>query len=454
MRKTLVLILLAIAVGFSAVPANSYTLSGDISGGVFLGGITYIYAVSTEFTGTVPAFYIGMALLGNGYYAVLGVPEGDYIMFAYQDRDYNLIPSANDYYGFYGDTLPEILTVTGNTEDLDIEIAELPFTLITGSISYGGANTGLTYVQAAADPMFTDIAYFSFILDTAGTGDYMMFADSGLYYVRTFMDLDFSFTLSAGDPVGYYGYPNPPQIVDVTGGSAQNIDMTLYDAPNLTVSAQPMVPQIVIPAQGGTFNYVLTITNNGAAAVFDAWTEAVMPGGTVYGPILQRDMNMAAGGQLTRQMNQSVPGSAPAGDYIYAVKTGYYPFYIAAEDEFTFVKNAAMDALAPSEDNWNLSGWDGQNVSEITIPVRCELYPAYPNPFNGSAEIVFSLNQTVQVEIGIYNIQGRMVEQYKGSFSAGDNRLQLNLTSQPSGIYFVNLQAGQASRTEKIVLQK
>jgi len=454
MRKTFIAILLALAVVFSTAPANAYTLSGDISGGVFLGGITYIYAVSLEFTGDSLNFGIGLAPLGTGPYAVFDVEAGDIIMFAYQDRDYNLLPSANDYFGFYGDTLPEILTVTGNMSDLDIEIAELPFTLITGSVSYGGTNTGLTFVQAAADPMFTDISYFSLILDTTGTGDYLMFADSGLYYVRTFMDLDISLTLSPGDPVGYYGYPNAPQIVDVTGGSAQNINMTLYDAPNLTVSAQPMVPQVVIPAQGGTFNYMLTIANSGVAAVFDAWTEALLPTGTVYGPILQRDMNMASGGQLSRQMNQSVPGSAPAGDYIYRVKTGYYPFYVAAMDSFGFIKNPAVDELAAPVDNWHITEGDGQAVSEIIAPVQCKLYPAYPNPFNGSVEIAFNLNRSAQVEIGIYNIQGRLMEIRRGLFSAGDNRMQIDLSAQPSGIYFVNLRAGEASRTEKIVLQK
>jgi len=325
MRKTIIGFMLISSALFAAGPAAGYTLTGDISGGVFLGGITYVYAVSMDFSSGIPAFYIGLTPLGIGVYAVMNVPEGDYILFAYQDRDYNLIPSANDYYGFYGDTLPEILTVTGNMSDLDIEIAQLPFTFITGTLSYGGTNTGLTIVQAASDPLFTDINYFTILLDSTATGEYTMFADSGQYYVRAYMDLDLSFSMSEGDPSGYYGYPDPPQLVDVTGGSAQGIDINLYD---------PMQVELILP------------------------------------------------------------------------------------------------------------------------PGECYLSPAYPNPFNGRVEIAFRLHQAAQVKLEIYNLQGRIVSAYSGAYSAGDNCLKVDLSSQPSGIYFVQLKAGQQSLTEKIILQK
>jgi len=239
MRKIIVSILIISAAGYFSAPANAYTLSGNITGGVFLGGITYIYVVSTDFSGDSLDFYIGLTPLGNGVYTVLNVEAGDYILFAFQDRDYNLIPSVDDYFGFYGDTLPEVVAVSGNMSGLDIQIAELPYTTISGTLSYNGSNMGLTMVQAFRDDGFTDLAFFSILLDSTGSGDYTMFADSGLYYVRAFIDVDNSFSLSEGDPVGYYGQPGQPELVDVTGGSAQGIDFEIFDTQKVSGITPP-----------------------------------------------------------------------------------------------------------------------------------------------------------------------------------------------------------------------
>ena len=54
---SLLLILMLSAAG------NAYTLSGDISGAEWFGGITYVYALSLDVLN--PSFYIGLALLGN-----------------------------------------------------------------------------------------------------------------------------------------------------------------------------------------------------------------------------------------------------------------------------------------------------------------------------------------------------------------------------------------------------
>lgn len=454
MARSSKVLLIIVVLALLSASSFAYTLSGDIDGGVWFGGITYIYAVPLEFTGGIPEFAIGLALLGTGPYAVLAVDEGDYILFAYQDRDNNLLPSADDYFGYYGEVIPEIITVSGNMSDLDIEIAPLPLTLIEGTIAYNGSNSGLTLVEAATDPEFEDITNFSIVLDFSGAGSYALFTDPGQYYIRAYMDLDFNFSLSEGDPAGYFGYPGDPVLVDVTGGAASGIDFTIYDPMNLAVNLTPMGTPIVIPSQGGSFDFEIALENNGqSAAVFDVWTDILLPSGSSYGPILQRTVTMPAGGQLSRQMTQEIPEAAPAGNYLYRAFAGNYPALVISESSFEFEKSAAYD-LSDGCCGWDIYGWDGEPGVSI-LPAACRMSPVYPNPFNSETEFEFNLSQPEAVNISVYDIQGRIIREWGGRFySAGDHRFGFNMDGNSSGIYFLRLSAGNTSITQKLIFQK
>jgi len=454
MARLTKVLLIIVALTLLSTTSFGYTLSGDIDGGVWFGGITYIYAVSLDFTGGLPEFAIGLALMGTGPYVILSVEEGDYILFAYQDRDNNLIPSADDYFGYYGDVIPEIITVSGNMNDLDIEIAPLPLTLIEGTIAYNGSGSSLTLVEAATDPEFEDITNFSIVLDFSGAGSYALFTDPGQYYIRAYMDLDFNFSLSEGDPAGYYGYPGDPVLVDVTGGAASGIDFTIYDPMDLAVNLTPMGTPIVIPSQGGSFDFEIALENNGqSAAVFDVWTDVLLPSGSSYGPILLRTVTMEAGGQLSRQMTQTIPEAAPAGTYFYRAYAGNYPALVIDESSFDFEKSAAYD-LSTGSDVWNISGWDGESGVSI-LPMTCRISPVYPNPFNSETEVAFDLYRPETVKISVYDIQGRIIREWgEQLYSAGDHRFRFNMQDYSSGIYFLRFSAGNASFTQKLIFQK
>jgi hypothetical protein len=343
MKKLLLFALLTALLIASATEIQAFTLSGNITGGVFLGGITYVYAVRVDSIALPPEFGVGLALLGTGPYLVLNVNAGDYILFAYQDRDNNVLPSAGDYFGWYGDTLPEVVTVTGNTSGLNIEVNPTPILAINGTLTYNGTNTGLTILQAATDPDFQNIEHFSILLDSTGTGDYTILADSGTYFVRAFMDMDLSFSYTQGDPMGYYGAPNVPNAVTITATPAQNINFTIYDPVNVAITLTPVgIP--TIPPAGGSFNYTVNIINQGnTPATFEAWIDVLLPNGNTIGPILLRTLTLPAGGGLTRNMSQFVPGSAPAGVYNYNGYVGYYPALIFDESGFTFTKLGNRD---------------------------------------------------------------------------------------------------------------
>ncbi len=50
------------------------------------------------------------------------------------------------------------------------------------------------------------------------------------------------------------------------------------------------------------------------------------------------------------------------------------------------------------------------SITDIAIPDRYELYPAYLNPFNPITNIKFALPENVGVNIVVYDINGRIIE--------------------------------------------
>ena len=76
----------------------------------------------------------------------------------------------------------------------------------------------------------------------------------------------------------------------------------------------------------------------------------------------------------------------------------------------------------------------------------------YPNPTKATAQIRFELENSGNVQIGIYEMSGRMLKnmQFK-NLNKGLNNLDLNLESLPKGNYLVKLLAGQHIANTKFV---
>ena len=88
-------------------------------------------------------------------------------------------------------------------------------------------------------------------------------------------------------------------------------------------------------------------------------------------------------------------------------------------------------------------------------PSEFILYPAYPNPFNPSTTLSFSLPTAGEVALNVYNIQGREVAKLIDGFQpAGSHQVTFDAKNLTSGVYFVRLEAGDFSQTEKLLLIK
>ncbi|SVB74042.1 uncharacterized protein METZ01_LOCUS226896 [marine metagenome] len=89
------------------------------------------------------------------------------------------------------------------------------------------------------------------------------------------------------------------------------------------------------------------------------------------------------------------------------------------------------------------------------IPVKTELSGSYPNPFNPTTSINYSVANESHVEIMIYDAAGRLVEELvNGHQDGGSYSITWNATNQASGMYFAKMIAGDVVQTQKLVLLK
>ena len=76
------------------------------------------------------------------------------------------------------------------------------------------------------------------------------------------------------------------------------------------------------------------------------------------------------------------------------------------------------------------------------VPANYILMNNYPNPFNPSTVIKFSLPYDSHVELNIYNTLGQLVERlFDSNQSAGDHKVIFNASKFSSGIYFDEMRA-------------
>ena len=91
----------------------------------------------------------------------------------------------------------------------------------------------------------------------------------------------------------------------------------------------------------------------------------------------------------------------------------------------------------------------------VDIPSSFNLNNAYPNPFNPTTTISYNVGEYSYVNIAIYNIQGRIIDNLVSEYKEiGNHQITWNAENLPSGVYFVRFDADGFSQTQKLMLIK
>jgi hypothetical protein len=114
------------------------------------------------------------------------------------------------------------------------------------------------------------------------------------------------------------------------------------------------------------------------------------------------------------------------------------------------------DGVNQSEALWQFEVYSLGFVGNLSsLPLRFNLGPLHPNPFNPVLTINFALAQTGKVKISIYNIMGQKAEHLLDeTLPSGYYQTKWNADVQASGIYLVRMETKDFTATKKVLLLK
>ena len=104
---------------------------------------------------------------------------------------------------------------------------------------------------------------------------------------------------------------------------------------------------------------------------------------------------------------------------------------------------------------FNSDNFSVNNEEEVELVNDFRLNQNYPNPFNPSTNISYSIPQTADVTLKVYDVTGRLVSTLiNRAQSSGTYTVNVNASAWASGIYFYRITAGDFVKTRKLTLIK
>jgi len=97
------------------------------------------------------------------------------------------------------------------------------------------------------------------------------------------------------------------------------------------------------------------------------------------------------------------------------------------------------------------------SVREIpsSVPTGFSLEQNFPNPFNPSTQIQFSIGERSHVTLTVHDLLGRTVQTLtQGMLDAGTYSTYFDASRLTSGIYYYTMTAGNHKETKKMLLMK
>lgn len=188
---------------------------------------------------------------------------------------------------------------------------------------------------------------------------------------------------------------------------------------------------------------------------------------------------VSAGGNNTSLLHITNLGPTPSLEYSLSADV----IWISFSSTFGTINEGDTVEIVISYDISNLqSGSNFANVivgdphhGPITIPVEIyfqsttdiieefspnnpddfSLEQNYPNPFNPTTKIIYSVPETQQIVIRVFNVLGNeIMTLVDGVRQKGNYSINLDMSGFPSGVYFYMMQTQLYVETKKMILNK
>jgi hypothetical protein len=225
-----------------------------------------------------------------------------------------------------------------------------------------------------------------------------------------------------------------------TNGSYSNVAISNIHVINLTYGVvdilddAPLAPTLTMSGNWGE-NPTLSWTNSGETDI------------NHY--VLKKYYVFDAGGSSTMYVN---PASTPHTDYNvtrdkYGDLVAYYT--VKAVDNVGNESVYSNQVSTDGQSNWknSPSNYTNSEIDEYSLKNN------YPNPFNPSTKISYSMKEEGLVTLKVYDILGNeVVTLVNEKKPEGFYDVEFNAVDLPSGIYFYKMQAGKFIAVNKMIL--
>jgi hypothetical protein len=121
------------------------------------------------------------------------------------------------------------------------------------------------------------------------------------------------------------------------------------------------------------------------------------------------------------------------------------------------IRDKATLKRGPQNYSLVITGIDGEAAVTSTRIVENDLnlnMIVYPVPAKNEVNIKFELPQQQNVSLRLTNIAGQELFQENSNNFTGSYNIQLNLTTYPAGLYFINIKVGAKTYTQKFICTK
>ena len=98
----------------------------------------------------------------------------------------------------------------------------------------------------------------------------------------------------------------------------------------------------------------------------------------------------------------------------------------------------------------------GNSIGDVTTTVsNFELNQNYPNPFNPTTSISFTLENSANVQLAVFDAKGAQVASLvNGNVNVGTTSVEFNGSNLSTGVYYYTLSVNGIATTKKMMLLK
>ena len=137
------------------------------------------------------------------------------------------------------------------------------------------------------------------------------------------------------------------------------------------------------------------------------------------------------------------------------VDDNIFAYSVSLGDQFEYI----IGALDYGYDEYGINPRDIDDLCVYSIDDPSNnsltLYQNFPNPFNTHTSIMYSLPQSSNIKINIYNLKGQLVKTLvNGDKPAGSHTVEWNTKEMSSGIYFYKLSNKDKTFIKKMILMR